>query len=103
MVRHTQPSPAGVVATWTEGEAIVAKLQISNMLNVQIAQAQGVKPTGYLVIDEAKAGNIGLNTYLRFPKAEAYVCVADNGVVEAGAGIFKERQYAVEAVEALPK
>ena len=107
MVRHSQQSPAGTVVTWSEGESVRAKVQLSNMRDTLVAQAQGVKPTGYLVVKVDDAGNpiypIVLDSYLRFPRGGVYVRVADHGVIEAGAGIYKERQFAVEAVEVLPR
>ena len=102
MVKTPQPGPAGNIITWSEGEEITAKFQVSNMLKVQIAQAQGVKPTGYLVVNMSIADKIGLDTYLRYPKGGYYARVADNGVVEAGSGMFGERQFAVEIVQHFP-
>lgn len=103
MNKQTQTGPAGPVVTWSEGAQITAKMQISNMLDVQIAQAQGVLPTGFLVVDKQYEPYITLNTYLKWPKSGVYIRVADVGVIEAGEGIFNERQYAVEVVTVLPR
>lgn len=104
MNKTTQPHPAGGVAvTWSEGAQITAKMQISNMLDIQIAMAQGVQPTGFLVVDKQYEPYITLNTYLKWPKSGVYIRVADAGVIEAGEGVFNERQYAVELVTILPK
>lgn len=103
MDKRTQTGPSGTVITWAEGATITAKMQLSNMLNVQIAQAQGVKPTGYLVVTKSFEKLIALNTYLKYPKGNVFLRVADNGIVEAGDGLFQERQYAIEAIAVLPK
>lgn len=104
MRRLDQQSPTGgIVVSWFDGETITGKLQISNMLNVQIAQAQGVRSTGFLAVKNDIAKKITLDTYLRFPKGGYYVRVADAGVVEAGDGVYQERQYSVEVVAELPR
>lgn len=108
MNKTTQQGPAGPVVTWSEGAAIEGKLSISNMQEVLIAQAQGVRPTGYLVVNVDPSGKptypIELNTYLKYPRGGFYIRVADNGVIEAGEGApFQERQYTVEAMEVLPR
>lgn len=103
MNKSTQSGPAGPVVTWSEGAEIEAKLSISNMQDVLIAQAQGVIPTGYLVADKKFEKYITLDTYLKYPKGNFYVRIADTGIVEAGEGVFNERQFAVEVVKALPR
>lgn len=107
MNKTTQQGPAGPVVTWSEGAAIEAKLTISNMQDVLIAMAQGVRASGYLVVDVDKSGKpifpIEMNTYLKYPRGGFYIRVADNGIIEAGEGQFKERQYSVEALEVLPR
>lgn len=108
MNKQTQTGPAGITVTWSEGATIEAKLSISNMTEILLAQAQGVRASGYLVVDVDKSGKpkypIEINTYLKFPKGGFYVRVADSGVIEAGEGApFQERQYSVEAMETLPR
>lgn len=108
MNKTVQTGPAGPVVSWSPGAEIEAKLSISNMNEVLIAMAQGVRASGYLVVDVDKSGKpkvpIEMNSYLKFPKGGFYIRVADSGVVEAGEGApFQERQYTVEAMETLPK
>lgn len=103
MNKTTQQGPAGPVVSWSEGAEITAKMQISNMLDVQIAQAQGVVPTGYLVVDTSIEQFLTLNTYLRYKKGGFYVRIVDIGIVEAGERFFDDRQFSVEVVQTLPR
>lgn len=103
MDKRTQTIAGQTIITWEEGARITAKLQISNMQSTLIAQAQGVIPTGYIVVGKEYEKYITMNTYLKNPKDGKYVRVADTGVVEAGEGIYQERQFAVEVVTALPR
>lgn len=106
MDKKTQQGPAGIVVKWSRGAPFKAKLQLDNSMTVQLALAQGVKVSGFLAIPTDPSGKpkvpVGIDTYIEFPKLGLYVRVADTGVVEAGSGVFKERQYSVEAVTALP-
>jgi len=103
MNKLIQQGPAGPVITWSEGIEITAKLQLSNMMDVLLAQAQGVIPTGYLVVDRELEKFLTINTYLWWPRGDMYVRIADSGVVEAGEGNYKERQYSVESMYNLPR
>lgn len=103
MNKTLQQLPAGPVVTWSKGLEITAKMQISNMPETLIAQAQGVIPTGYLVVDKSIEDYMTLNTYLRYPKGNFYVRITDIGIVEAGDRFFDDRQFAVEVVQTLPR
>lgn len=103
MNRNTQIGPGGLVVTWSEGAEITGTLQLSNMQDTLIAQAQGVRANGTLSIDRSLEKYITLDTYLKNPRDGGYVRVADTGIVEAGTPIFDTRQYSVEGVTALPR
>lgn len=104
MKSFSQPSPAGGVSvSWYDGETISGALSISNMLETQIAQAQGVKGSGHLVVELETAKKITLDTYLKAPKRGEYIHVIDNGIIESGEGYFQTRQFAVETVRNLPR
>lgn len=104
MNRTTQPAPGGgITVTWSEGAKITAKMQISNMPETLIAQAQGVVATGYLVVDTSLEKYLTLNTYLKYPKGKYYVRITDIGIVEAGERFFNDRQFAIEQVQRLPQ
>lgn len=109
MDRHTQVIAGQTIVNWSKGAAIVGELSISNMQSVRLAEAQGVKATGTLMLELDSQGRdkypVVMNTYLYAPKAGHYIRVADNGVVEAGtgAGVVNKRMYACEGVTVLPR
>lgn len=103
MNKSIKQGPAGPVVTWSEGLEITGVLQISNMQDTLIAQAQGVRANGTLSVDRALENYITLDTYLRNPSDKYYVRVADTGIVEAGTPIFNTRQYSVEGATVLPR
>lgn len=107
--RKTQTIAGQVIPIWSNGATIEGELSISNMQSVRLAEAQGVRATGTLLLDLDAMGRdkypVSMNTFLYHPKSGVYIRVADQGVVEAGsgAGILNKRQYAVEALSALPQ
>lgn len=107
--RSTQIIASQTIVTWKDGATIYGELSISNMASVRLAEAQGVKATGTLMLELDAQGRdkypVEMNTYLKDPKSGVYIRIADTGVVEAGAGagIINKRQFAVEAVSALPR
>lgn len=109
MNKKVQSHPTGGTSiVWSRGVAFRAKLQLDNSVSMQVAQAQGVKISGYLALEVNKiTGNpiipISINDYIEFEKVKLYVRVVDTGVIESGIGIFNERQYSVEAVATLPR
>lgn len=98
-----------LIVTWVRGAEITGELSISNMESVRLAEAQGVKATGTLMLGLDSQGRdiypLRMNTFLYHPKSGVYIRIADNGVVEAGrgAGIVNKRQYAVEGLSSMPK
>lgn len=103
MKQVTQSGPAGPVISWFDGEEITGMVQLPSSLETQIAQAQGVKATGNLALDVEIAQKVKFNDYLRAPKRGRYIRIADDGNIESGEGVFKTKQYTVEAVQTLPR
>lgn len=109
MDRRTQTIAGQTIVTWENGSTIQGELSISNMMQVRLAEATGVKTTGTLMLDLDCNGKdiypVTVNTYLYHPKSGVYVRVADAGVTEAGvgAGVVNKRQFSVEAVPVLPR
>lgn len=109
MDRHTQIIQGQPIATWSQGAEIEGSVSISNMETVRLAEAQGVRATGTLMLDldahgRDKYPQVTINTYLEYPNGNTYLRVADIGVVEAGegAGPINKRQFAVEVAAVLP-
>lgn len=109
MDRMSQTIAGQPIVTWANGATIYGELSISNMANVRLAEAQGVRATGTLLLDLDNNGRdkypVTINTYLYYPKGGHYIRVADMGVVEAGAGagVLNKRQFSVEGVTVLPR
>lgn len=111
MDRHTQTIGGQLITTWTNGATIQGELSISNMADIRLAEAQGVKATGTLMLPLDRDGRdkypaIVMNSYLYDPKGQRYVRVADPGVVPSGnqmVGAINKRQFAVEGVSTLPR
>lgn len=103
MNKNIQQGPAGPVVTWSEGLEITGKLQLSNMESTLIAQASGVRANGKLSVDRSLEKYITLDTYLKNPRDNSYVRVADVGIIEAGEAEHGTRIYSVEGVTTLPR
>lgn len=104
--RRTQTIAGQTVTTWARGALVNIKVSISNMAQVRLAEAQGVKANGTAMLPVDSQGKdiypIGMNTYLENEKTGQYIRIADPGVTESGMSIFGERQVAVEGVTSLP-
>lgn len=108
MDKKTQQGPAGPVVTWSRGAAFEGKMQFDNSIEVLQAQAQGVKVTGYLTVDVDKKGKpivpLDVNSYVEFPKMDAYARISEPGIIEAGEDPpFQEMQFSVERIAVLPR
>lgn len=107
-----QSGPSGMTRLWLAGAEVNISTSISNMMDVKIAQASGVIPTGYItphknLIQKYKIGNgtyfmVGIKRTERDYDADYFIHVVDKGIDEPET-FFDVRQLAVEVVHTLPQ
>lgn len=103
MDRVTTNTPSGIVSVWREGAGIQASITVKDGLEIFAAMAQGVKVTGYIVVDRKDAEFIKYNTYIKWVSRDLYLMISNDGIQAPTISSMPIAQFAVEVLRGLPK